>query len=177
MKFKELHLINFKNLLDVTINLDADVNCFSGNNGEGKTNVLDAIRYLSMCKSYFNSVDYQNVNFNEDSFMVKGLIEKNEENDTLVCTVRKSAKKIFKRNSKDYQRLSDHIGLYPSIHEIDIQRKLQKAKSKTDSRIWLAIGFGALIISFFILRNSFRIIRETLRLKKPKEEEEEWIEY
>ncbi len=65
----------------------------------------------------------------------------------------------------------------PSIHEIDIQRKLQKAKSKTDSRIWLAIGFGALIISFFILRNSFRIIRETLRLKKPKEEEEEWIEY
>jgi len=131
LKFKELHLIHFKNLLEVSINLDADVNCFSGNNGEGKTNILDAIRYLSMCKSYFNSIDYQNVNHFQDSFMIKGLVEKNQENDTLVCTVRKSAKKIFKRNNKDYQRLSEHIGLYPSVMISPTDEDLIKEGSET----------------------------------------------
>jgi DNA replication and repair protein RecF len=111
---KHLNLVNFKNIIEASIDLDSDVNCFSGLNGEGKTNILDAIRYLSMCKSYFNPADYQNINHNQDSFMIKGTVLKNNEIDILSCSVSRTSKKIFKRNKKDYQRLSDHIGLYPS---------------------------------------------------------------
>ena len=63
--------------------------------------------------------------------MVKGVVEKNEELDTLVCTVRKSAKKVFKRNTKDYQRLSDHIGLYPSVMISPTDEDLIKEGSET----------------------------------------------
>ena len=115
MILNNLNLVNFKNLTEVSIDLDADVNCFSGLNGEGKTNVLDAIRYLSMCKSYFNAADYQNINHEEESFMIKGSVLKNDEIDILSCSVGRISKKVFKRNKKEYQRLSDHIGLYPSV--------------------------------------------------------------
>ncbi len=115
MILKHLNLINFKNILEGSIELDQGVNCFSGLNGEGKTNILDSIRYLSMCKSYFNSADYQNINHDHEAFMIKGEVMKNEELDVLSCSVSRSSKKVFKRNKKDYQKLSDHIGLYPSV--------------------------------------------------------------
>ncbi len=131
MKLLDIHLINFKNFKEVSIPLDADVNCFSGLNGEGKTNVLDAIRYLSICKSYFNSTDYQNINHDEDSFMLKSTVLKNEEEDTLLCTVRRNAKKVFKRNKKEYQKLADHIGLYPSVMISPTDEELIKEGSET----------------------------------------------
>lgn len=115
MKLLELHLLNFKSFKEASVKVDAEVNCFSGFNGEGKTNMLDAIRYLSMCKSYFNAADYQNINHDEESFMIKGMVDKNDETDTLMCTVSRATKKVFKKNKKEYQRLSDHIGLYPSV--------------------------------------------------------------
>jgi len=115
VKLLELHFLNFKNIKDTSLNVDAEVNCFTGLNGEGKTNILDGIRYLSMCKSYFNSADYQNINHEEESFMLKAQVFKNDETDTLSCAVHRKTKKSFRRNSKEYQRLTDHIGLYPSV--------------------------------------------------------------
>ncbi len=115
VRLLELHLLNFKSFKEASVLLDSDVTCFSGFNGEGKTNMLDAIRYLSMCKSYFNAADYQNINHDEESFLIKGTVKKHEEKDLLTCAVSRASKKVFKRNKKEYQRLSDHIGLYPSV--------------------------------------------------------------
>ncbi len=131
MILKHLNLVNFKNLIEASVDLDSDVNCFSGLNGEGKTNILDAIRYLSMCKSYFNPADYQNINHEQDSFMIKGTVLKNDEIDVLSCSVSRTSKKIFKRNKKDYQRLSDHIGLYPSVMISPTDEDLIKEGSET----------------------------------------------
>ncbi len=115
MNLESLQLHNFKNILDENVQLGAEVNCFSGKNGEGKTNVLDAIRYISMCKSYFNAADYQNINHHQEAFLLKAKITKNDEIDTISCAVSRKTKKTFKRNKKEYPRLTDHIGLYPSV--------------------------------------------------------------
>ena len=72
MHVAKLSLINFKNYQEITLNFSEDINCIVGPNGSGKTNLLDAIHYLSLTKSAFNSVDSQNVNFNSDFFMIKG---------------------------------------------------------------------------------------------------------
>jgi len=88
----------------------------TGNNGSGKTNVLDAIYYLSFCKSYFNPVDSQNVFHQENFFVLEGLFEnKDETKDKVYCGVKKGQKKIFKRNNKKYEKLMEHIGLYPAV--------------------------------------------------------------
>ena len=72
MHLKSLQLINFKNYEEVEISLSSGINCFTGRNGSGKTNVLDAVHYLSMCKSFLNSIDRQNIRFGEQFFVVQG---------------------------------------------------------------------------------------------------------
>lgn len=91
------------------------VNAFTGNNGAGKTNLLDAIHYLSLCKSYFNPIDSQQIKQGEDLFMIQGSFKKDKKDETIYCGLKKAQKKIFKRNKKDYQRLADHIGLFPLV--------------------------------------------------------------
>ena len=115
MHLENLSILNFKNYEEANIELSSQVNCFLGNNGEGKTNILDAIHYLSFCKSYFNSVDSQNVRFEQDFFVVQGEFLKEDNIDKIYCGVKKGKKKVFKRNKKDYTRLADHIGLYPLV--------------------------------------------------------------
>ena len=72
MHLKTLQLINFKNYQEVELSLSQGINCFTGKNGSGKTNLLDAIHYLSMCKSYLNSIDRQNIKFDELFFVIQG---------------------------------------------------------------------------------------------------------
>jgi DNA replication and repair protein RecF len=87
-----------------------------GKNGSGKTNLLDAIHYLSFCKSYFSSQDTYSIRFNCDFFAVHGLFESFEnETTTKIACVFKNGRKTMKANQKEYQRLSDHIGLFPLI--------------------------------------------------------------
>jgi len=69
---KKLSLINFKNYSELELNFSAKINCFIGRNGVGKTNLLDAIYYLSMCKSYLNPIDTQNIKYEEDFFVIQG---------------------------------------------------------------------------------------------------------
>jgi len=116
MFLKKLSVANFKNYSEAGLEFSAKINCFIGNNGEGKTNLLDAIHYLSFCKSFFNSVDYQNIRHNTDFFAIHGTYSKNGDTpDTVSCIQKLNQKKIFRLNKKEYDRLSDHIGLYPLV--------------------------------------------------------------
>jgi len=116
MFLQKLILNNFKNYPEVELQLSSKINCFIGNNGVGKTNILDAIHYLSFCKSYFNSVDSQNIRHNEPYFAIHGTYQKSsEKTDRVSCIQKVNHKKQFRLNKKDYERLADHIGLYPLV--------------------------------------------------------------
>ena len=115
MQLQSISLVNFKNYEQSDIAFDGGINCLLGDNGEGKTNVLDAIHVLSFCKSYFNAIDSHSIQFDKDFFMVQGVFKQGEVEDTIHCSVKKGRKKVFKRNKSDYDRLADHIGRYPVV--------------------------------------------------------------
>lgn len=115
MFLKKLSVLNFKNYTEVELSFSKQINCLTGNNGEGKTNILDAIHYLSFCKSFFNPIDSQNILHDSQFFMVQGLFEMSEQDDEIYCGLKRNQKKQFKRNKKEYARLADHIGLYPLV--------------------------------------------------------------
>ena len=115
MYIQELSVVNFKNFEHAEFKFSGSLNCFIGNNGAGKTNLMDAIYYLSFCKSFLNSVDAQNIRFEQDFFMVQGKYLRLDSEETIYCGLKRSQKKIFKRNQKDYKKLSEHIGLIPLI--------------------------------------------------------------
>ncbi len=115
MYLQELSLINFKNYNQVELEFSPKINCFIGQNGVGKTNLLDAIYYLSMCKSYLNPVDSQNIQYNQDFFVIQGNYLRQEKGEHIYCGLKRNRKKQFKRNKKEYPKLSDHIGLLPIV--------------------------------------------------------------
>ncbi|GAA4320656.1 DNA replication and repair protein RecF [Mucilaginibacter gynuensis] len=115
MYLQQLSVINFKNYTEAGLTFSDGVNAFLGNNGTGKTNLLDAIHYLSLCKSYFNPIDTQQIKQGTDFFFVTGTFDKNGKPEAVACSVKRNQKKQFKRNKKDYQRLADHIGLLPLV--------------------------------------------------------------
>ena len=95
MYLKELSLINFKNYEEAKLSFFPKVNCFTGNNGMGKTNLLDAIYYLSFCKSFFNAIDSQNIRYEQGFFVIQGSFEKDGDTDDLYCGVKRNQKKQF----------------------------------------------------------------------------------
>ncbi|MCD6090079.1 MAG: DNA replication/repair protein RecF [Bacteroidales bacterium] len=116
MYLKQLKLTNFKNYQEAELQLSPRINCFIGQNGAGKTNVLDAIYYLSFCKSYFNPIDSQNIRHEEDFFAIHGdYVRKKNEMDKVHCVLKRYQNKQFKLNEKKYDRLADHIGLIPLV--------------------------------------------------------------
>ena len=115
MYLKSLFLTNFKNYQQVELSFSSKINCFIGSNGVGKTNLLDAIYYLSMCKSYINPVDSQNIRYDEEFAVLQGEFLRLEKIEKIYCSIHKSKKKTFKRNKKNYRKLSEHIGLLPVV--------------------------------------------------------------
>lgn len=115
MYLKKISLVNFKSYDEAELSFIDGANAFTGNNGAGKTNLLDAIHYLSLCKSYFNPIDSQQIKQDHDLFMLQGVFDKNGANEMIACGVKRNQKKQFKRNKKEYQRLADHIGLFPLV--------------------------------------------------------------
>lgn len=115
MFLKKLSLINFKNLVSKEFNFVAQINCFVGNNGVGKTNVLDAIYYLSFAKSYFNPIAVQNINHQADFFFIEGAYERNNKSDQVICSYKKGQQKILKFNGKEFEKLADYIGTIPLV--------------------------------------------------------------
>jgi DNA replication and repair protein RecF len=115
MYLKKLSLTNFKNYEQADLEFSPKINCFVGNNGVGKTNILDAIHYLSLTKSFFNNIDSSNIRHSEEFFIIQGTFSRNDDDDSVFCSFHRQKQKILKRNSKDYQKLSDHVGRYPVV--------------------------------------------------------------
>lgn len=115
MYLKDLSLINYKNFKSQDFTFDPQINCLVGENGIGKTNVLDSIYHLAFGKSYFNPITRQNINHNADFFVINGTFIKNEKQENVLVSVKKGQKKIIKRNGKAYDRLREHIGLIPVV--------------------------------------------------------------
>lgn len=115
MYLKKISLFNYKNFSEANFDFDTKINCFVGKNGVGKTNVLDAIYHLSYGKSYFNPLAVQNIKHGEEFFVIDGEFEKSERVEQIVCSLKKGQKKILKRNSKQYEKFSDHIGFVPLV--------------------------------------------------------------
>ncbi len=116
MYLQSLNITNFKNYSEATINFSEKINCFTGDNGTGKTNLLDAIHYLSFCKSYFNPVDTQNIKHHENFFAIHGqFIRNGDSSDKVSCVQKSGERKLFKLNDKTYDRLADHIGAFPLV--------------------------------------------------------------
>ncbi|MDR0814222.1 MAG: DNA replication and repair protein RecF, partial [Bacteroidales bacterium] len=110
-----LSLIHFKSHDSSEFQFCPKINCLVGVNGAGKTNVLDAIYYLSMTKSCFNTADSQNIRYNDDFFVVQGEYIRKGTPENIYCGVKRGQKKVFRRNMKDYERMSEHIGLLPVV--------------------------------------------------------------
>ncbi len=115
MFLQKLHALNFKNYDEINLDFSSNINCILGDNGEGKTNVLDAIFYLAFCKSYFNPADSQIIKHEQPYMVVQGEFIKNEQSENIYCGLKLGQKKQFKRNKKEYEKLADHIGLIPLV--------------------------------------------------------------
>ena len=113
---KRISILNYKNLEQAELAFSRKMNCIIGKNGMGKTNLMDAVYYLSFCKSATNPIDSQNIRHEQDFFVLQGFYEtEGGDPEEVYCGLKRRQKKQFKRNKKEYTRLSDHIGLIPLV--------------------------------------------------------------
>lgn len=115
MTLSHLSILNYKNIGQAELDFSPGINCFLGSNGEGKTNVLDSIYFLSFTKSATNTIDAMNIRHGEELLMLKGEYDLNGVPETVSCGMKLHQKKIFRRGDKVYKRMADHIGLLPLI--------------------------------------------------------------
>lgn len=115
MILKSISLLNYKNFDSKTFTFNEKINCIVGNNGIGKTNVLDAIYHLSFGKSYFNPVASQNIKHGEEFFVINGEYTKDDKPEKIVVSLKRGQKKVIKRNGKAYDKFSEHIGFLPLV--------------------------------------------------------------
>lgn len=116
MFLSRISILNYKNIKDANLGLSPKMNCFIGSNGEGKTNFLDAVYYLSFCRSAFTVADSHVIRHGEEFFMLDGLyLDEEGVEENVFCGMKRGTKKHFKRNKKEYKKLSSHIGLIPLI--------------------------------------------------------------
>ena len=174
MILKSLSLINYKNFTAKAFDFDARLNCFVGNNGVGKTNVLDAIYHLSFGKSYFNPITSQNINHDADFFVVDGHYLRDDKDEKVIVSAKRGQKKVLKRNGKIYERLSDHIGFLPLViispadrdlitEGSDIRRKFMDGVIAQSDKAYLAnllsytkvLSQRNALLKYFTVNNTF----------------------
>lgn len=116
MILRKLSVIGYKNIREAALSFSPGINCLIGSNGMGKTNLLDAIYYLSFCRSAFTAIDSQVIGHDSDFFMLEADYEAEDgTQENVYCGMKRGVKKHFKRNKKEYRRLAEHIGLVPLI--------------------------------------------------------------
>ncbi|MDL2241332.1 DNA replication/repair protein RecF [Bacteroidales bacterium OttesenSCG-928-L03] len=115
MVIEQLSILNFKNIAEADLRFSPNLNCLFGNNGMGKTNLLDALYYLSFAKNHNNLVDSQLIRHEEEFAVLQGLYADGEQQEDIYCGMKRKHRKVFKRNKKEYERLSEHIGLIPLV--------------------------------------------------------------
>jgi DNA replication and repair protein RecF len=115
MFLQQLVLSGFKNFSELEVGFSSRINCITGNNGVGKTNILDAIYYLSFCKSFFTSIDSLNIKHGGQFFIIEGIYQASIQTEHIYCGFELGKRKRFKRNKKEYEKLADHIGMIPLV--------------------------------------------------------------
>ena len=116
MRLTDLTIFNYKNIAEAELHFSPKLNCFIGNNGEGKTNVLDAIHFLSFCRSYSSSIDMLSVRHGCEFMSLQGRYEHEDgTEEDIHCALKVGQKKIVRRGKKAYRRISEHIGLIPLV--------------------------------------------------------------
>ncbi|RSK37648.1 DNA replication/repair protein RecF [Hymenobacter metallilatus] len=136
MNLESLHLLFFKNYEEANLRFSSHINCFVGDNGSGKTNLLDAIHYLSLTKSAFTSTDSQSIKQGEEFFVIKGRFGSGTEakGETIQCSLRQGQKKTLTHDKQPYERVSDHIGRYPVVlispYDTDLIRQGSEERRK-----------------------------------------------
>ena len=134
MHLESLELLNFKNYEDIKLQFSPEINCLVGSNGSGKTNMLDAIHYLSLTKSAFNTVDVQNIRHESDFMVIRGMFRKEDKQETIQCSLQQGQRKVLRHNKKDYDKMSEHIGRYPVVliapNDTDVIREGSETRRK-----------------------------------------------
>lgn len=116
MILQSLSILNYKNIAQAELKLSPGINCFIGQNGEGKTNVLDAVYFLSMCKSSTTSIDSMTVRHGQEFMVLQGFYCQDDGTpEEIYCGLKAGQKKTFRRGKKAYKRLAEHIGLIPLV--------------------------------------------------------------
>lgn len=116
MRLSKIAIVDFKNIVDEEVVLSEGINCFVGDNGAGKTNILDAVHYLSLARSMHTTTDTQGVRHEADGFIIDGTFLCDEgRQERVVCSYAKRGGKMLKRNGKEYDKLSDHVGHFPIV--------------------------------------------------------------
>lgn len=149
MHLEKLRLLNFKNYEEASLEFPAKVNCLLGFNGSGKTNLLDAIYYLSFTKSFLNASDTHNIRHGCDSFFLSGSFDVNGKKHEITCQAQQGHKKIFREDGQDYEKISDHIGKYPVVmispSDIDLIKEGSEARRKFFDSMIAQIDHGYLM--------------------------------
>ena len=136
MTLDSLQLLFFKNYDDAALHLSPGLNCFIGDNGSGKTNLLDAIHYLSLTKSAITASDALCIKQNADFFVVKGVFSSTtaSEKETIQVSLRQGQKKTVTHDKQPYERMADHIGRYPAVlispYDTDLIRQGSEERRK-----------------------------------------------
>ncbi|WP_400192747.1 DNA replication/repair protein RecF [Hymenobacter sp. B81] len=168
MILDSLHLLFFKNYDEASLQFSPHINCFVGENGSGKTNLLDAIHYLSLTKSAFSAADAQCIKQDADFFLVKGkFLGPNNQAELIQCSLRQGQKKVLTHDKQPYERLADHIGRFPVVlispYDTDIIRQGSEERRKYfDSLIsQLDHGYLELLIQYsFLLRQRNALLKQ-----------------
>lgn len=169
MKLEHLSIVNYKNIREAEIDFSTGVNCLVGNNGMGKTNLLDAIYYLSFCKAFNSLSDSQVITHGEEYFMLTGRYELNDQPEEIRCGYKLKSRKSFKRDGKEYQRLSEHIGLLPIVMLTPADSELLQGGSEERRRMMDVIisQFDKPYLNALIRYNSALAQRNTLLKQDP----------
>ena len=134
MILRELSLTNFKNIASASLEMSPKINCFLGNNGMGKSNLLDAIHYLSFTKSFGRLPDGMLIRKDEDFAIVNGKYIRHGVDEEINAGLRRNGRKSFRRGGKDYKRLSEHIGLFPAVMVAPADQNLVNGSSEDRRR-------------------------------------------
>ena len=130
MQLNSLKVQNFKNFKGQYLEFQNKINCFIGANGIGKTNLLDAMYHLAFGKSYFHSSSKDCIKFGSDYFFIEGQFNIGESEEKIICSYKHDSKKVLSRNDKVTKKLSDHIGLIPTVMVSPYDRNLIDGPSR-----------------------------------------------